>query len=245
MAKGKIGLKVPTQNELLKKYGSMIKLASETQETGLWLPSTFFALNYTFGGGIPFGKILEVAGEESSGKSLIAYNFAYACQQLGGAVIWVDAEQSWMNSWAKANGVPVIYTKEVHRHQKMDFGLEIDRGDPEHCLEGTEGCEIVKEVVPDESDFVVIKRRYSGFYQTDLEIILKGLQKNTLILTGVDTNVCVYSTALEAQFRNLRTIALSDCTAGTNEAIHLAFLENIETFLGEVMTLAELKEYFG
>lgn len=105
MAKGKIGLKVPTQNELLKKYGSMIKLASETQETGLWLPSTFFALNYTFGGGIPFGKIFEVAGEESSGKSLIAYNFAYACQQLGGSVIWVDAEQSWMNSWAKANGI--------------------------------------------------------------------------------------------------------------------------------------------
>lgn len=105
MAKGKIGLKVPTKNELAKKYGSMIKLASETTETGLWLPSTFFALNYTFGGGIPYGKILEVAGEESSGKSLIAYNFAYATQQLGGAVIWVDAEQSWMNSWAKENGV--------------------------------------------------------------------------------------------------------------------------------------------
>lgn len=105
MAKSKVGLKVPTKNELLKKYGATIKLASETQESGLWLPSTFFALNYTFGGGIPFGKILEVAGEESSGKSLIAYNFAYACQQLGGHVIWVDAEQSWMNSWAEANGV--------------------------------------------------------------------------------------------------------------------------------------------
>lgn len=105
MAKSKIGLKVPTKNELLKKYGSMIKLASETQESGLWLPSTFYALNYTFGGGIPFGKILEVAGEESSGKSLIAYNFAYSCQQLGGHVIWVDAEQSWMNSWAETNGI--------------------------------------------------------------------------------------------------------------------------------------------
>lgn len=106
MAKnGKIGIKVPTKNEILKKYGSMVKLASDTKESGLWLPSTFFMLNYTFGGGIPFGKILEVAGEESSGKSLIAYNFAYACQQLGGKVIWVDAEQSWMNSWAETNGV--------------------------------------------------------------------------------------------------------------------------------------------
>lgn len=105
MAKSKIGLKVPSKNELLRKYGSTITLASETKESGLWLPSTFFALNYTFGGGIPFGKILEVAGEESSGKSLIAYNFAYATQQLGGHVIWVDAEQSWMNSWAETNGV--------------------------------------------------------------------------------------------------------------------------------------------
>lgn len=103
--KSKVGIKVPTKNELLKRYGSMIKLASETKEPGLWLPSTFFVLNYTFGGGIPFGKILEVAGEESSGKSLIAYNFAYSCQQLGGHVIWVDAEQSWMNSWAETNGV--------------------------------------------------------------------------------------------------------------------------------------------
>lgn len=103
--KSKVGLKVPTQNELLRKYGSMIKVASQSTESGLWLPSKFLALNYTFGGGIPFGKILEVAGEESSGKSLIAYDFAYATQQLGGHVIWVDAEQSWMNSWAEENGI--------------------------------------------------------------------------------------------------------------------------------------------
>ena len=103
--KTKVGLKVPTKNEILKKYGGMIKVASETKETGLWLPSTFFALNYLFGGGIPWGKSIEIAGEESSGKSLIAYNFAYSTIQLGGHVIWVDAEQSWMNSWAEINGV--------------------------------------------------------------------------------------------------------------------------------------------
>ena len=43
--KSKVGLKVPTKNELLRKYGESIKLASETKETKLWLPSTFFALN--------------------------------------------------------------------------------------------------------------------------------------------------------------------------------------------------------
>ena len=80
MAK-KSKLKVPTKNELMKKYGETMVLGSDTKESNLWLPSTFFALNYQWGGGIPFGKIVEVAGEESSGKSLIAYNFAYATQQ--------------------------------------------------------------------------------------------------------------------------------------------------------------------
>ncbi len=103
--KSKVGLKVPTKNEILKKYGGMMRLASEVTDTDLYIPSTFFALNYLFGKGIPYGKIVEIAGEESSGKSLVAYNFAYATQQLGGHVIWVDAEQSWMNSWAEINGV--------------------------------------------------------------------------------------------------------------------------------------------
>lgn len=103
----KVGVKVPTRNEILKKYGNMIVTASESKEFPLKLPSTFYFLNDTIGGGIPWGKILEIAGEESSGKSLIAYNFAYACQQLGGHVIWVDAEQSWMNSWAETNGLDI------------------------------------------------------------------------------------------------------------------------------------------
>lgn len=103
--KSKIGIRVPTKNEILRKYGDRIQIASEAPEAKLWLPSTFYALNYAMGGGAPWGKAVEVLGEESSGKSLIAYNFAYACQQLGGHVIWVDAEQSWMNSWARENGI--------------------------------------------------------------------------------------------------------------------------------------------
>lgn len=145
-------------------------------------------------------------------------------------------------AWAKENGIPVIYTQETHRKEKIDFGLEIDRGDPEHCVAGTKGVEIVDELTPDDDDFVVIKRRYGGFYQTDLEFTLKGLGRNTIILCGVDTNVCVYATALGAQYRGIRTIALSDCTAGSSEEIHEAFLWNINYILGEVMTLAELKE---
>ena len=101
----KVGVKVPTQNEIMRKYGSLITVASETSEMGLRLPSTFYLFNDTIGGGVPFGKILEIVGEESSAKSLMAYNLAHVAQELGGWVIWIDAEQAWMNSWAEANGV--------------------------------------------------------------------------------------------------------------------------------------------
>ena len=104
--KTKLGLKVPTINELSRRYGNACALqANLVTDHGLWIPSRFFALNHLMGGGLPWGKILEVHGQESSGKSLIGYDFAYATQQLGGHVIWVDAEQAWQNSWAEKNGL--------------------------------------------------------------------------------------------------------------------------------------------
>ena len=90
----------------------------------------------------------------------------------------------------------------------------MERSEPEHCLEGTPGIEILDELEPDDDDYVIIKRRYSGFYLTDLEILMKGLQKNCLIITGAATNVCVYATALDTQQRDMNAIVLSDCVAG-------------------------------
>jgi recombination protein RecA len=108
MAKKKSNiLKIPTANALAKKYpksGQASDIVVPEAEY-LILPSRFLNLNYTIGGGIPYGKILELYGEESSGKSLLAIDFAYCCQQLGGVVLWADAEQAFTTQWAKANGL--------------------------------------------------------------------------------------------------------------------------------------------
>lgn len=74
-------------------------------EDSLWIPSRNIYLNYTMGGGIPYGKICEIFGGESSGKSLVAMDFAYAAQYLGGIVLWNDAEQSFDPNWAIQNGL--------------------------------------------------------------------------------------------------------------------------------------------
>lgn len=103
--KTKLGIKIPTPNEIKKRYSTILVDPSTVEQIPLWIPSRFLALNHQYGGGAPYGKIVEIIGEQSSGKSLIAYDFAYSTQQLGGFVIWVDAEQSWSNSWAEQQGI--------------------------------------------------------------------------------------------------------------------------------------------
>ena len=137
--------------------------------------------------------------------------------------------------WCRTHHVPVIYTQEMHRPEKVDFGLELERSEPEHCLEGTRGVEIIEDLTPHPQDFVIPKRRYSGFYLTDLEILLKGLDKKVLIIAGAATNVCVYATTLDAQQRDYHAIVLSDCVAGTDVELHHAFLRNIDYVLGDVV----------
>lgn len=92
---------------LAKKYYGLGK-ASEIAilpEDALWLPSRNIYLNYTMGGGIPYGKICEIFGGESSGKSLVAMDFGYCAQYLNGIVLWNDAEQAFDPHWAEQNGL--------------------------------------------------------------------------------------------------------------------------------------------
>lgn len=99
-------MKLTSISASFKKYGC--GLASSIivpKEKSLWIPSRMLAFNYQTGGGIPYGKIVEIYGEESSGKSLMAIDIAYCTQQLGGMVLWADAEHAFTADWAILNGL--------------------------------------------------------------------------------------------------------------------------------------------
>ena len=92
---------------LAKKYkssglASVICIPSATVPR---IPSKILAHNFQTGGGVPYGKVIEVYGEESSGKSLLAYDYAFSTQALGGIVLWADAEFAFDPFWAEANGL--------------------------------------------------------------------------------------------------------------------------------------------
>lgn len=101
-----------SEGQMAKKYiGS--GLASDitvVPDDALWLPSHNLYLNYTMGGGILYGKICEVFGTTSSGKSLLAMDFGSVAQSLGGVLLWNDAEQCFDPKWSVANGIDLSKT---------------------------------------------------------------------------------------------------------------------------------------
>ena len=95
------------EKSLRKKYPNAGLAIDFLLPHHLFLPSRCIPLNWQLGGGIPYGKIIEVMGYESTGKSLLAMDFCYAAQKLGGKVLWDDAEGSFDLYWAEKNGLSV------------------------------------------------------------------------------------------------------------------------------------------
>ena len=146
---------------------------------------------------------------------------------------------------AHSVGIPCIFTQEVHRVQKVDFGRELDGDERLHCVEGSRGAEIVEELTPSKLDYVITKRRYSAFFGTDLQILLNGLKADTLYITGAATDVCVYLTAMDAHQFDFKVKVPADCVAGTSEEAHKSALAAIERLQkGAVVTLNRALEDF-
>lgn len=126
--------------------------------------------------------------------------------------------------------IPVIYTQEIHRSSHVDMGRELDGNEPDHCIIGSKGVEIMEEIAPDANDIIVTKPRYNAFLGTDLTYILNGLHvlpHDTLIICGDATNVCVHYTSAEAHQRDYRIKVVEDCCAGSSWEEHEAALIQI------------------
>ena len=147
---------------------------------------------------------------------------------------------------ARAARVPIIYFKntsspwtnsQVHTERIAEVR---GKGGQEITIEGTWGAEFYEGICPREDERVVVKHRYSGFIDTDLDLILRSLGIKTLIMTGVATNVCVESTSRDGFMKDFRIIFVKDCSATTEQKLHEGTLENIERYFGTVVSAKEI-----
>jgi nicotinamidase-related amidase len=113
---------------------------------------------------------------------------------------------------AKAAGIPVIYANDNFGRWRSDF-----RSLVKHCLEiDVRGKPIVSKLVPEDDDYFVLKPKHSAFFHTNLEILLRYLGAQTLILTGIAGDICVLFSANDAYMRDFEIIVPPDCTASEN-----------------------------
>ncbi len=150
---------------------------------------------------------------------------------LEGGTVLIPPVRRLLNR-ARKVGMPVVYVNDCHRP-----GLKDDREfkkRSEHCIEGTWGAEVIDEIKPKKKDFVVLKHRFSGFYDTDLDLTLKDLCIDMVIVMGVVTNICVRSTIHDAFFRGYQVFVPRDCVMATGEREQESSLYDIETHFGDV-----------
>lgn len=123
-------------------------------------------------------------------------------------------------------GRPVIFTRHVHHPDNLDSGI-MKWWWEGMCLEGSPESEIHPDLAPAPNEKVIFKHRYSSFYNTDLETVLRCLRIEDLVVSGIMTNLCCESTARDAYYRDYRVFILADGTGSINEEMHLASLLNL------------------
>jgi nicotinamidase-related amidase len=129
---------------------------------------------------------------------------------------------------ARAAGVPVIFCNDAHI-QGIDRELEL-WGD--HAIAGTKGAEVIPELKQSEKDFVVPKRRYSGFFQTDLDILLKELGVKTVVMTGLHAHMCVRHTSADAYCLGYDVVVAKEATDSFTEEDYVNGLAYLKTCYG-------------
>ena len=147
-----------------------------------------------------------------------------------------------METFRQANR-PVIFTRHVHHPDNIDSGI-MQWWWQGMCIEGSPESEIHPQLAPARNEKVVLKHRYSAFYNTDLETILRCLKVEDLVITGIMTNMCCESTARDAYFRDYRVFFPADGTGSVTEEMHLASLLNLAFGFAYVTTTKTIESRF-
>jgi nicotinamidase-related amidase len=123
-------------------------------------------------------------------------------------------------------GAAIIYLADSHDPDDKEFQMF-----PPHCILGTEQSEIIPEL-SDYPGIVIPKRRYSGFFDTDLEERLEEIKPEEVVLVGVCTDICVMHTVADLRNRDYPVVVYADCVASFDQEAHVFALKHMEKVLG-------------
>lgn len=140
---------------------------------------------------------------------------------------------------------PVIWLVQGHHSVADDRGEHLSSWWPSPLLEGTSDVEMASGLQVGSDEKVIVKRRYSGFYQTDLECTLRCLGVTQVVMCGTLTHVCPFATALDAFMRDFAVYYPADGTASVNRGLHISALQGVAGWCGYVVRAREILEWLS
>jgi len=139
---------------------------------------------------------------------------------------------------ARKSGALVVWVHDSHR-RNLRRDREWLKRTP-HSIEGTWATEIIADLGALKDEIHVVKHRYSSFFQTDLDVTLKDMLVDQLVVFGVVTNICVRSTVHDAFFNGYEVVVPRDCCAATGAREQESTLYDIATHFGIVSDAASV-----
>lgn len=144
-----------------------------------------------------------------------------APMQIAGAYATLPAIKKFLD-YGRVNDWAVIYILRIHRVSGIDAELFrrhfFDEGKP-ICIAGTKGVEIPEEIAPKPGDIMVRKQRFSAFFGTELDIILRGLGAKNVYITGTQYPNCIRATAVDSMSLDYNTTIVTDCCSAATEEV--------------------------
>jgi len=175
--------------------------------------------------------------------ALLVIDMVYDFAHPDGLVYYPQNEQilprikSLIDKSRESNAL-IVFVVDSHRAGKYDKELTMVR---KHCIAGTGGDEIMPMLgYNEETDFKIIKRRFSSFYGTDLDLVLREHGIENTIICGTKTNCCVRATVQDAYFLNYNVIVAQECVATNSDVINEVHLSDIGKYFGKVLPLEDV-----
>ncbi len=181
------------------------------------------------------------------------------------AIIVVDAQQDFfhdgrlkqhkdilvqhinaLTDYGRNYSIPIIWVRQEFKKDFSDAPLGIKKGLTRRVTAaGTEGAKLLSELHVKPKDYQIIKKRYSAFFKTELDNLLKKLNVNTAVIGGVNSHACVRMAAIDAYQRDYEILLATDCIDSYDEAHHLISVRYLSGVISQPKTNTQLFRLFA
>lgn len=175
-------------------------------------------------------------------SALIVVDMVYDFTDENGLVYYPQNKQILPNiqrviDTCRSNGALIVFMQHRYRQGKPDKNLVNMRP---NCIEGTGGEAIDRSLTVRDEDYVIQKRRYSAFFGTDLDLVLREHDIRNLIVVGTKTNCCIRATVSDAYHLDYTVYVVRECVATNDQVVNQVHLTDIDKYLGNVIGMDEL-----